>query len=144
MDLERPYWNMEIEPKFNTPEMRQMQNDLFVANIQEMYDKIPLNKKRMDEAGLRPSDVKSLEDLQKIPVYGQPEMRELIAEVGFDMKKILEMTMGAGADDIYVMAATSGTTGMPTPYPVTRGGLPGTGPPPCWHWRISRESPLSP
>ena len=92
MDLERPYWNMEVEPKLNTPEMRQMQNDLFVANIQSMYDKIPLNKKRMDEAGLRPSDVKSLDDLQKIPVYGQPEMRELIAEVGFDMKKILEMT----------------------------------------------------
>jgi len=125
MDLERPYWNMEVEPKFNTPEMRQMQNDLFVANIQSMYDKIPLNKKRMDEAGLRPSDVKSLDDLQKIPVYGQPEMRELIAEVGFDMQKILEMTMGAAKDDIYVMAATSGTTGMPTPYPVTRAGLPG-------------------
>ena len=60
MDLDRPYWNMEVEPMFNTPEMRQMQNDLFVANIQSMYDKIPLNKKRMDEAGLRPSDVKSL------------------------------------------------------------------------------------
>ena len=125
MDLERPYWNMEVESKFNTPEMRQMQNDLFVQNIQAMYDRIPLTKKRMDEAGLRPSDVKSLDDLQKIPVYGQPEMRELIAEVGFDMKKILEMTLGAGADDIYVMAATSGTTGMPTPYPVTRAGLPG-------------------
>ena len=125
MDLERPYWNMEVEPNFNTPEMRQMQNDLFVQNIQGMYDRIPLTKKRMDEAGLRPSDVKSLDDLQKIPVYGQPEMRELIAEVGFDMKKILEMTLGAGADDIYVMAATSGTTGMPTPYPVTRAGLPG-------------------
>ena len=125
MDLDRPYWNMEVEPNFNTPEMRQMQNDLFVQNIQGMYDRIPLTKKRMDEAGLRPSDVKSLDDLQKIPVYGQPEMRELIAEVGFDMKKILEMTLGAGADDIYVMAATSGTTGMPTPYPVTRAGLPG-------------------
>jgi phenylacetate-CoA ligase len=125
MDLQRPYWNMEVEPKFNTPEMRRMQNDLFVANIQAMYDKVPLNKRRMDEAGLRPSDVKSLDDLQKIPVYGQPQMRKLISEVGFDMKKILEMTMGDRANDIYVMAATSGTTGMPTPYPVTRSGLPG-------------------
>ncbi len=125
MDLDRPYWNMEVEPKFNTPEMRQMQNDLLVKNIQGMYDRIPLTRKRMDEAGLRPSDVKDLDDLQKIPIYGQPQMRELIAEVGFDMKKILEMTLGPAADDIYVMAATSGTTGMPTPYPVTRAGLPG-------------------
>ena len=118
MDLDRPYWNMEVEPKFNTPEMRQMQNDLLLRNMQGMYDRIPLTRKRMDEAGVRPSDIKCLEDLQKIPVFGQPQMRELIAEVGFDMKKILEMTMGPAAQDIYVMAATSGTTGMPTPYPV--------------------------
>lgn len=116
---------MQVEPKLNTPEMKQLQNDLLVRNIQAMYDRIPLTRKRMDEAGLRPSDVRGLDDLQKIPVYGQPQMRELIAEVGFDMKKILEMTLGSAADDIYVMAATSGTTGMPTPYPVTRAGLPG-------------------
>jgi phenylacetate-CoA ligase len=125
MDRDRPYWNMQVEPKLNTPEMKQLQNDLLVRNIQAMYDRIPLTRKRMDEAGLRPSDVRGLDDLQKIPVYGQPQMRELIAEVGFDMKKILEMTLGSAADDIYVMAATSGTTGMPTPYPVTRAGLPG-------------------
>jgi len=123
MDIGRPYWNMEIEPKFNTPEMRRIQNDLLVNNIQAMYDAIPLTKKRMDDAGVRPSDVKSLEDLRKIPIYGQPEMRELLAEVGFDMKQILRMLMGNSVDDIYVMAATSGTTGMPTPYPLVRKGL---------------------
>jgi phenylacetate-CoA ligase len=124
MDLNRPYWNMEIEPKFNTPEMRQIQNDILVGNIQAMYDKVPLNKKRMDEAGVKPSDIKSLDDLARIPMYGQPEMRQLLGEVGFDMKKILHMMMGNMANDVYVMAATSGTTGMPTPYPVVRAGLP--------------------
>jgi len=124
MDLNRPYWNMEIEPRFNTPGMRVIQNELLVRNIRVMYDKIPLTKRRMDEAGIAPSDIKCLDDLERIPVYGQPEMRELIGEVGFDMKKILYMIMGDMADDIYVMAATSGTTGMPTPYPVVRKGLP--------------------
>lgn len=124
MDLDRPYWNMEVEPKLNTPEMRQMQNDLLVRNIGAMYERIPLNKKRMDEAGVKPSDIKSLDDLSKIPVYGQAEMRQLLGEIGFDMKKILTMLMGDMADDVYVMAATSGTTGMPTPYPVVRSGLP--------------------
>jgi len=124
MDAARPYWNMEIEPLLNTKEMREKQNHLLVSNIQGMYDGIPLNRKRMDEAGVRPSDIRSLEDLERIPVYGQPEMRAVIAEVGFDMKKILHMVMGDAASDIYVMAATSGTTGMPTPYPVSRKGLP--------------------
>ena len=124
MDLDRPYWNMEVEPMLNTPEMKQIQNDMLVKNIGAAYDKIPLNKKRMDDAGVKPSDIKSLDDLAKIPMYGQPELRQIIAEVGFDMNKILEMIMGEAKDDIYVMAATSGTTGMPTPYPVTRRGLP--------------------
>jgi phenylacetate-CoA ligase len=124
MDLDRPYWNMEVETRFNTPGMRELQKDLLLRNIQGMYDRVPLTRKRMDEAGVRPSDIRSLDDLARIPVYGQPQMRELLAEVGFDMKKILHMIMGDAADDIYVMAATSGTTGMPTPYPVVRSGLP--------------------
>ena len=110
MDLDRPYWNMEVESMLNTPEMKQIQNDMLVKNIQAAYDKIPLNKKRMDDAGVKPSDIKSLDDLAKIPIYGQPELRQIIAEVGFDMNKILEMIMGDAKDDIYVMAATSGTT----------------------------------
>ncbi len=124
MDLERPYWNMEVESKFNTPEMKQIQNDMLVKNIQTAYNAIPLNKRRMDDAGVKPSDIKSLDDLQKIPVYGQTELREIIGEIGLDMNKILEMIMGEAKDDIYVMAATSGTTGLPTPYPVTRRGMP--------------------
>lgn len=123
MHHDRLYWNMEIEPKLNTPEMRKIQNDLLVRNIHKMYEAIPLTKKRMDDAGVKPSDIRSLEDLENIPVYGQPEMRELLAEVGFDMKEILRMLMGKSVDDIYVMAATSGTTGIPTPYPLVRAGL---------------------
>ncbi len=124
MDPERPYWNMEIEPKLNTPEMREIQNDLLINNIQGMYDNIPLTKKRLNDAGVKPSDIKCLDDLEKIPIYGQPEMRQILSEVGFDMNKILHMIMGDKADDIYVMAATSGTTGMPTPYPIVRADLP--------------------
>jgi len=124
MDLKRPYWNMEVEPMFNTPEMRQIQNDKLVNNIGALYHNIPLNKRRMDDAGVKPSDIKSLDDLAKIPIYGQPELRQIIAEIGFDMNKILDLILGKSREDVYVMAATSGTTGMPTPYPITRSNLP--------------------
>ena len=124
MDLKRPYWNMEVESMFNTPEMRQIQNDKLVKNIGALYHNIPLNKRRMDDAGVKPSDIKSLDDLAKIPIYGQPELRQIIAEIGFDMNKILDLILGKSREDVYVMAATSGTTGMPTPYPITRSNLP--------------------
>jgi len=124
VDVTKPYWNMEIESKLNTPEIWEYQNKTFLANIQRAYDQYPLTKKRMDDAGVKPSDIKSLNDLIKIPAYGQPQMRELLEETGFDLNKILKMALGDSADDIYLMAATSGTTGIPTPYPITRERLP--------------------
>ena len=68
MDIERPYWNMEVESRFNTPEMREIQNDLLLRHVQGMYDRVPLNRKRMDEAGVKPSDIRSLDDLSRISV----------------------------------------------------------------------------
>jgi len=124
IDVTKLYWNMAIETKLNTPEMREYQNKMLLANIQKGYDQYPLIKKRMDDVGVKPSDIKSLTDLEKIPIYGQPELRELLQETGFDIKKMLKMTLGDSADDIYLMAATSGTTGIPTPYPITREMLP--------------------
>ena len=41
MDLERPYWNMEIEPKFNTPEMRQIQNDQLIGHLGVLHCERP-------------------------------------------------------------------------------------------------------
>ena len=62
IDVKQPYWDMDIEPLFNTPAMREIQNDLLLKNLPELYDKRPLIKKRMDEAGISPSDIKSLDD----------------------------------------------------------------------------------
>ncbi len=124
-DPNRPYWNMEIETKLNTPEMRELQNEKFVKSIPVMYDKIPLVKRRMDDAGVAPSDIKSLDDLSRIPMWGQNEIRDILGEIGFDLQKLLTHMMGEELGrDIYVIAATSGSTGIPTPYPLTRASLP--------------------
>lgn len=125
MDLNRPYWNMEVETKLNTEEMRDLQNKKFVENIPKMYEDVPIIKKRMDEAGVTPADFKSIEDIDKIPMYGQNQIRDILGEIGFDLKKLLAYMMGEKmGDDIYVIAATSGSTGVPTPYPLTRSMMP--------------------
>jgi len=123
IDVNQPYWDMDIEPLFNTTAMHEIQNDLLLKNLPELYDKRPLIKKRMDEAGISPRDIKSLDDLQRIPVFGQPEMRDLMVELNFDLKKLLYMILGDESDDIAIMASTSGTTGVPTPYPVLRSSV---------------------
>ena len=125
MDVKRPYWNMEVESKLNTPGMKELQNRKFVEGMPFMYKNVPLVKRRMDEAGVKPSDLKSLDDISKIPYWGQNQLRDILGEIGFDLKKLLAYTMGEEmGDDIYVIAATSGSTGVPTPYPLTRAGMP--------------------
>lgn len=120
IDVNQPYWDMEVESLLNTLKMREIQTRLLLKNLPKLYESRPLIKKRMDEAGISPADIKSLDDLQKIPVFGQPELRNLMVELGFDLKKLLYMILGDEADDIAIMASTSGTTGVPTPYPVLR------------------------
>ncbi len=124
-DPNRPYWNMEVETKFNTPEMRELQNKKIVTSISDMYSSVPLVQRRMDDAGVKPSDIQSLDDLSMIPMWGQNEIRDILGEIGFDLQKLMTYMMGEKlGKDIYVIAATSGSTGVPTPYPLTRGSLP--------------------
>ncbi len=115
---------MEVETKFNTPGMKELQNRKFVEVMPQMYKEVPLIKRRMDEAGVKPSDIKSIEDISKIPMWGQNQIRDILGEIGFDLKKMISYMMGERmGDDIYVIAATSGSTGVPTPYPLTRANL---------------------
>ena len=116
---DRPYWNMEIEPKLNTEEMRDAQLEKLIKALHWQYEHTPFNRQRFDKAGVKPDDIRSFEDYAKaIPPAGQAEIREAITEIGFDMDKLMRHIFGdQRVDDLYLLTTTSGTTGIPTPYP---------------------------
>jgi phenylacetate-CoA ligase len=118
-DNNRKYWNMDIEPKLNTPAMLDLQWAKLQKALEWQYENTPFNRDRFDAAGVKPKDIKSLEDFSKaIPVAGQPEVREVIGKVGLDMQKLMLHLFGQSrVDDLYLLTTTSGTTGIPTPYP---------------------------
>ena len=60
---ERPYWNMEIEPILNTPQMRELQWNKMPRVLEWQYENSPFNRARFDKAGVKPGDIKSLEQL---------------------------------------------------------------------------------
>jgi len=115
----RPYWNMDVEPKLNTPEMRTLQFDKLKLALAWQYDHTPFNRKRFEKAGIIPDEIRSFDDFAAaIPVAGQAEIREIITEVGFDMDKLMIELFGEERfKDLYLLTTTSGTTGIPTPYP---------------------------
>lgn len=117
---ERPYWNMEVEPRLHTPEMRALQWQKLPYAIRYAYENVPFDRERMDAAGLKPDDVRSLDDFARaLPPVGQAEFREVFERFELDMARVWLHLYGRDRlDDLYLLTTTSGTTGIPTPYPV--------------------------
>ncbi len=122
---ERKYWDMEIEPLLNTPRMREMQWEKLQNAIRYFYEKVPFDRNRMDKAGVKPEDIRSFDDFARaIPYAGQVEFRDVIMESGMDIDKVFDTLLGKERlEDLYLLTTTSGTTGVPTPYPVFKKSL---------------------
>jgi len=120
MQEERPYWNMEIEPILNTPQMREIQLTKVKAMLRRLYDNAPFYKKKFDELGVKPDKINSFEDFAKaVPLFDKEGLRAMVIEYGGDLLAVLDQIMPVRVDDLSIMATTTGTTGIPTPYPMT-------------------------
>ena len=114
------YFNEEIELLLNTPEMKKLQESKLQSTLKYFYEKVPFDRERMDKAGIKPEDIKSFEDLSKaLPYCGQADFREIFGRVDNDMFKAFDLLFGEERmKDLHLLTTTSGTTGIPTPYPV--------------------------
>ncbi len=65
---ERKHFNMEVEPLLNSPKMREMQEDMLRRAVNFLYRTCPFDRKRMEDAGIEPEDIRSFEDFSRIPV----------------------------------------------------------------------------
>ena len=120
MQEERPYWNMEYEPMLNTPEMKQIQLEKLRVLLKRLYENAPFYTRQFDAAGLKPEKVKSFEDFSSaVPLFDKEGLRALVVEFGGDILRVIDELVPVSVDDLNIMATTTGTTGMPTPYPMT-------------------------
>ncbi len=120
-DLERKYWNMAAETALNTPQVRELQLAKLQALLGRLYQGKPFWKQRMDEAGIDPQKLKSLDEYsRKMPIVDKALRRQLAEAAGGDIWKVIDQTIAVPAEQVVLMAATSGTTGEPTPYPHTK------------------------
>ena len=125
MPEERPYFNMDVEPLLNTPQMRDIQWEKLQTALRFFYDQVPFERRHMDRAGLKPEDIKSFEDFSRsVPIIGQADYREAMDAGGLDLPQVYRDLFGeARFNDLFILTSTSGTTGIPTPYPLFKKGL---------------------
>ena len=68
-------WNEKIE-RLSREEIKKLQSERLVAQVKRMYEKVDLFRQRMDEKGLKPSDIKGVEDLSKLPFSYKSDLRD--------------------------------------------------------------------
>ena len=77
------------------------------------YDRVPLYKRKFDEAGVHPTDLRELADLSKFPYTAKEDLR---LEYPFGMFAVPQ-------SEVLRIHASSGTTGRPTVVGYTRNDI---------------------
>ena len=95
-------WNKQAEC-MELEEKKEMQLALLQQQVKRVYENVPFYKKKFDDAGFHPDDLKTLEDISKIPFTTKDDLRQAYP---FGLFAVPE-------DEIIEIHSTSGTTGTP-------------------------------
>ena len=94
------YFQKEIETA-SREQITEWQNQRLAATVKRVYDNVPLYRERMDAAGVKPEDIKTIEDLTKLPYTSKQDLRDTYPYGMF----------AAPMEDVVRLHASSGTTG---------------------------------
>ena len=56
--------------------MKKLQDERLVAQVKHVYENVPYYKRLMDEKGVTPDDIRSTDDLHKLPFLTKSDLRE--------------------------------------------------------------------
>ena len=69
------YYQKEIETA-SRDEILAIQNEKIVRQVKHVYENVPYYKKLMDDKGLKPEDIRGVEDIKKLPFLSKADLRE--------------------------------------------------------------------
>ena len=101
------------EETLSRSEMEALQLERLKETVARVYEKVAPYRKKMDELGVKPEDIKTLKDLAKLPFVTKQDMRDNYPFGLFAVEK----------DDLLRIHASSGTTGKPTVVGYTKGDM---------------------
>ena len=94
------YYQPEIETA-SREQLLAWQNERLVKQVQHVWDNVPYYRQKMEEKGVTPADIKSVDDLHKLPFLTKADLRDAYP-YGL---------MGKPLADCVRIQSTSGTTG---------------------------------
>ena len=101
------------EETLSRGEIEKIQLERLQETVKRVYDKVLPYRKKMDEMGIKPEDIKSLKDLSSLPFVTKQDLRDNYPFGLFAVPK----------EDLVRIHASSGTTGKPTVVGYTQGDM---------------------
>ena len=106
---EHKIWNPKMEC-MSRDERMQLQSERLVKTVRHEYDNVPMYRARMDAKGVKPEDIRGIEDLKYLPFMEKTDLRD---EFPFGLLAVPKR-------DIVRIQGSSGTTGHPIVSGYTR------------------------
>ncbi len=113
--MENRQYNM-YNPKMeciSRDELTALQGERLRAVVKHEYDNVPLYRKRMQDAGIKPEDIRTREDIRYLPFTEKTDLRD---EFPYGL-------LAVPRDEIVRIHGSSGTTGKPIVAGYTRGDV---------------------
>ena len=104
---------MLFQPDIETmplDKLRKLQSERLRHLVAYVYERVPFYKKQLDEHGIKPSDIRDIGDLHKLPFTKKYDLRD---NYPFDL-------FAVPMSEVIRIHASSGTTGKPTVVGYTR------------------------
>lgn len=109
------YFCNDILNSMSAEEIQRYQEERLRAQIKYCYERSPFYKKKFDEIGALPDDIKTLRDLRALPVFMNKDQERKNAAESLDRENHPFGThLCAPVEEIFLTGTTSGTTGIPT------------------------------
>lgn len=103
------YWNQSREC-MSREEMNRLQSERLIKTVKRVYFNVPHYRGKMQKIGLEPGDIKSVEDLNKLPFTTKQDLRDTYPYGMFAVP----------LSEVIRIHASSGTTGRKTVVGYTR------------------------
>ena len=94
------YYQPEIET-MPYEELRELQNEKLLKQVRHVWDNVPYYRAKMEAKGVTPEDIRSIDDLHKLPFLSKADLRDAYP-YGL---------LGAPLSECVRIHSTSGTTG---------------------------------
>lgn len=98
---------------YQRSEIEKLQSERLVATVKRIYDQVPYYREKMKAAGVEPEDIRSIEDLHRLPFTVKEDLR---VNYPFGLFCVPQK-------DVVRIHASSGTTGKPTVVGYTKNDI---------------------